>query len=191
MGCPACGLPKGCARHLRRPPPAVGRSVWPGRHRPAHAACDALVSSRADRHSTPACCSVAAATVDDAVAERMLAALNPREVGLALVPPDVAYPDPNRRCGKQAMARLMDSLRRAVCPPGQSVAPRGAAAPTGWHSSTPCLQRAPPKRSTAGSKRCAATPSVPEAHPATAGTHAYTATRPPRFNALQIKKPSK
>ena len=34
-------------------------------------------SRRADRHTTPTCRSVAAATVDDAVAERLLAALNP------------------------------------------------------------------------------------------------------------------
>ena len=41
-------------------------------------------SSRADRLTTPTCRSVAAATVDDAVAATLLAALTPEQVGLAL-----------------------------------------------------------------------------------------------------------
>jgi excisionase family DNA binding protein len=41
-------------------------------------------SRRADRLTTPTCCSIAASTVDTAVAERLLAALNPTEVALAL-----------------------------------------------------------------------------------------------------------
>jgi excisionase family DNA binding protein len=45
-------------------------------------------SSRADRLTTPTCRSVAASTVDDAVAERLLAALNPPEVALALAAAD-------------------------------------------------------------------------------------------------------
>src|SRR5262249_35959929 len=45
-------------------------------------------SSRADRLTTPTCRSVAAATVDDAVAERLLAALTPAEVALALAAAD-------------------------------------------------------------------------------------------------------
>ncbi|MGH3432610.1 MAG: recombinase family protein [Thermocrispum sp.] len=45
-------------------------------------------SSRADRLTTPTCRSVAASTVDDAVAERLLAALNPTEVALALAAAD-------------------------------------------------------------------------------------------------------
>jgi DNA invertase Pin-like site-specific DNA recombinase len=45
-------------------------------------------SSRADRLTTPTCRSVTAATVDDAVAEFLLAALTPHEVGLALAAAD-------------------------------------------------------------------------------------------------------
>jgi DNA invertase Pin-like site-specific DNA recombinase len=45
-------------------------------------------SSRADRLTTPTCRSVSAATVDDAVADRLLAALTPHEVGLALAAAD-------------------------------------------------------------------------------------------------------
>jgi DNA invertase Pin-like site-specific DNA recombinase len=45
-------------------------------------------SSRADRLTTPTCRSVAASTVDNAVAERLLAALNPTEVALALAAAD-------------------------------------------------------------------------------------------------------
>jgi excisionase family DNA binding protein len=45
-------------------------------------------SSRADRLTTPTCRSVAASTVDDAVAERLLATLNPSEVALALAAAD-------------------------------------------------------------------------------------------------------
>ncbi|NKQ58743.1 recombinase family protein [Amycolatopsis sp. K13G38] len=45
-------------------------------------------SSRADRLTTPTCRSVAASTVDDAVAEQLLAALNPTEVALALAAAD-------------------------------------------------------------------------------------------------------
>ena len=45
-------------------------------------------SSRADRLTTPTCRSVTAATVDDAVAERLLAALTPQEVALALAAAD-------------------------------------------------------------------------------------------------------
>ncbi len=45
-------------------------------------------SSRADRLTTPTCRSVAAATVDDAVSARLLAALTPAEVALALAAAD-------------------------------------------------------------------------------------------------------
>ena len=45
-------------------------------------------SSRADRLTTPTCRSVCAATVDDAVAGALLAALTPHEVGLALAAAD-------------------------------------------------------------------------------------------------------
>ena len=45
-------------------------------------------SRRADRLTTPTCRSIAAATVDTAVAERLLAALNPTEIALALAAAD-------------------------------------------------------------------------------------------------------
>lgn len=45
-------------------------------------------SSRADRLTTPACRSIAASTIDNVVAERLLAALNPAEVALALATAD-------------------------------------------------------------------------------------------------------
>jgi DNA invertase Pin-like site-specific DNA recombinase len=45
-------------------------------------------SSRADQLTTPTCRSVCAATVDDAVADRLLATLTPHEVGLALAAAD-------------------------------------------------------------------------------------------------------
>ena len=44
--------------------------------------------SRADRLTTPTCRSIAASTVDDAVAERLLDALNPNEIALALAAAD-------------------------------------------------------------------------------------------------------
>ncbi len=58
-------------------------------------------SRRADRQSTPTCRSVAAATVDDAVADRLLAALNPHEVALALAAAD-AVADRHHRLGRAA-----------------------------------------------------------------------------------------
>ncbi len=58
-------------------------------------------SGRADRANTPTCRSVAAATVDDAVAGRLLAALNPQEVGLALAAAD-AVADRYHRLGRAA-----------------------------------------------------------------------------------------
>jgi DNA invertase Pin-like site-specific DNA recombinase len=45
-------------------------------------------SRRADRLTTPTCRSIAASTVDTAVAERLLAALNPTEITLALAAAD-------------------------------------------------------------------------------------------------------
>lgn len=58
-------------------------------------------SSRADRQTTPTCRSVAAATVDDAVADRLLAALNPHEVALAFAAAD-AVADRHHRVGRAA-----------------------------------------------------------------------------------------
>jgi excisionase family DNA binding protein len=58
-------------------------------------------SGRADRLTTPTCRSVAAATVDDAVTERLLAALNPNEIALALAAAD-AVADRHHRLGRAA-----------------------------------------------------------------------------------------
>ena len=58
-------------------------------------------SGRADRLTTPTCRSVAAATVDDAVADRLLAALNPHEVALALAAADEVA-DRHHRLGRAA-----------------------------------------------------------------------------------------
>jgi DNA invertase Pin-like site-specific DNA recombinase len=58
-------------------------------------------SGRADRRTTTTCRSVAAATVDDAVAGALLAALNPHEVALALAAAD-AVADRSRRLGRAA-----------------------------------------------------------------------------------------
>jgi DNA invertase Pin-like site-specific DNA recombinase len=56
-------------------------------------------SGRADRATTATCRSVAAATVDDAVATRLLTALNPHEVALALAAAD-AVADRHHRLGR-------------------------------------------------------------------------------------------
>jgi hypothetical protein len=58
-------------------------------------------SGRADRLTTPTCRSVAAATVDDAVTERLLAALNPNEIALALAAADEVA-DRHQRVGRAA-----------------------------------------------------------------------------------------
>jgi DNA invertase Pin-like site-specific DNA recombinase len=54
------------------------------RYHPDGRAAYECAASRADQMATPGCRSVAAATLDEAVAERLLAALNPEEVALAL-----------------------------------------------------------------------------------------------------------
>jgi DNA invertase Pin-like site-specific DNA recombinase len=54
------------------------------RYHPGGRAAYECAASRADQTATPGCRSVAAATLDEAVAERLLAALNPEEVALAL-----------------------------------------------------------------------------------------------------------
>jgi DNA invertase Pin-like site-specific DNA recombinase len=58
-------------------------------------------SSRADRLTTPNCRSIAASTVDDAVTERLLEALNPNEIALALAAADEVA-DRHRRVGRAA-----------------------------------------------------------------------------------------
>ena len=58
-------------------------------------------SSRADRLTTPNCRSVAASTVDEAVTERLLEALNPNEIALALAAADEVA-DRHQRVGRAA-----------------------------------------------------------------------------------------
>ncbi|HEX9498775.1 MAG TPA: recombinase family protein [Mycobacterium sp.] len=58
-------------------------------------------SARADRLTTPTCRSVAASTVDSAVAERLLEALNPNEIALALAAADEVA-DRYQRVGRAA-----------------------------------------------------------------------------------------
>jgi DNA invertase Pin-like site-specific DNA recombinase len=60
-----------------------GRPMSTRYHRDGRAAYE-CAASRADQTATSGCRSVAAATLDEAVAERLLAALNPEEVTLAL-----------------------------------------------------------------------------------------------------------
>jgi DNA invertase Pin-like site-specific DNA recombinase len=58
-------------------------------------------SARADRLTTPTCRSIAASTVDSAVAERLLEALNPNEIALALAAADEVA-DRHQRVGRAA-----------------------------------------------------------------------------------------
>ena len=58
-------------------------------------------SGRADRLTTPTCRSIAASTVDDAVAEQLLNTLNPNEIALALAAADEVA-DRHQRVGRAA-----------------------------------------------------------------------------------------
>jgi hypothetical protein len=58
-------------------------------------------SARADRLTTPTCRSIAASTVDSAVAERLLEALNPNEITLALAAADQVA-DRHQQVGRAA-----------------------------------------------------------------------------------------
>jgi DNA invertase Pin-like site-specific DNA recombinase len=66
---------------------SCGRPMTTRYHRNGHAAYECS-ASRADQMATPTCRSITAVTVDDAVAERLLDALNPDEVALALAAAD-------------------------------------------------------------------------------------------------------
>jgi DNA invertase Pin-like site-specific DNA recombinase len=77
-------------------------------------------SSRADRLTTPTCRSVAAATVDDAVADVLLAALTPDQVALALSAADEVADRHQRvsRAAELAVERARydaDRAERALC----------------------------------------------------------------------------
>lgn len=66
---------------------SCGRPMTTRYHRNGHAAYECS-ASRADQMATPSCRSITAITVDGAVAERLLDALNPDEVALALAAAD-------------------------------------------------------------------------------------------------------
>jgi DNA invertase Pin-like site-specific DNA recombinase len=66
---------------------SCGRPMSTRYHRNGHAGYECS-ASRADHMATPTCRSISASTVDDAVAERLLAALNPEEMALALAAAD-------------------------------------------------------------------------------------------------------
>jgi DNA invertase Pin-like site-specific DNA recombinase len=82
IGCGSCGKPMRTNYHTDQ--------------RPSYEC-----SSRADRLTTPNCRSIAASTVDDAVAERLLEALNPNEIALALAAADEVA-DRHQRVGRAA-----------------------------------------------------------------------------------------
>ena len=82
IACGSCGKPM--------------RTNYHSDNRPAYEC-----SSRADRLTTPTCRSVTATTVDDAVAARLLAALTPQEVALALAAADQVA-DRRHRVGRAA-----------------------------------------------------------------------------------------
>lgn len=77
-------------------------------------------SRRADRLTTPTCRSIAASTIDKAVAERLLTALNPAEVALALAAAD-AVADRRQRLSRAAELAVeraryeADRAERAFC----------------------------------------------------------------------------
>lgn len=66
---------------------SCGRPMSTRYHRNGHAAYECS-ASKADQMSTSTCRSITAVTVDEAVAERLLDALNPEEVALALAAAD-------------------------------------------------------------------------------------------------------
>jgi DNA invertase Pin-like site-specific DNA recombinase len=81
---------------------SCGRPMTTRYHRNGHAAYECS-ASRADQMATPTCRSISAATVDDAVAERLLDALNPDEVALALAAADEVA---DRRARRSRAAEL-------------------------------------------------------------------------------------
>ncbi|HEV8650477.1 MAG TPA: hypothetical protein VG276_13975 [Actinomycetes bacterium] len=88
-------------------------------HRNGHAAYECS-ASRADQTATATCRSISAVSVDDAVAERLLDALNPEEVALALAAADEVA---DRRARRSRAAELAveraryqaDRAERAFC----------------------------------------------------------------------------
>ena len=93
---------------------SCGRAMSTRYHRNGHAAYE-CAASRADQMATPTCRSISAVTVDDAVAERLLSALDPEEVALALAAADeVADRRASRsRAGELAVERARYDAQRA------------------------------------------------------------------------------
>ncbi len=81
---------------------SCGRPMSTRYHRNGHAAYECS-ASRADQTATPTCRSISAVTIDDAVAERLLDALNPDEVALALAAADEVT---DRRARRSRAAEL-------------------------------------------------------------------------------------
>ncbi|MCV7146960.1 hypothetical protein H7I92_13975 [Mycobacterium riyadhense] len=79
-------------------------------------------SGRADRATTRTCRSVAVATVDDAVAGRLLAALNPDEVALALAAADEVA-DRHHRLGRAAELAVERAHLEGPTAPSEPSAP--------------------------------------------------------------------
>lgn len=75
---------------------SCGRAMSTRYHRNGHAAYECS-ASRADQMATPTCRSITAGSVDEAVAERLLDALNPEEVALALAAADEVADRHSRR----------------------------------------------------------------------------------------------
>jgi DNA invertase Pin-like site-specific DNA recombinase len=93
---------------------SCGRPMSTRYHRNGHPAYE-CAASRADQMATPTCRSVSAATVDDAVAERVLEALTPEEVSLALAAADEVTERRSRasRAGELAVERARYEAQRA------------------------------------------------------------------------------
>lgn len=93
---------------------SCGRPMSTRYHRNGHGAYECS-ASRADQMATPTCRSIAAASVDDAVAEALLAALNPHEVALALAAADEVADRRARRsrAGELAVERARYEAERA------------------------------------------------------------------------------
>ena len=81
---------------------SCGRPMSTRYHRNGHAAYECS-ASRADQTATATCRSISAVSVDEAVAERLLEALNPQEVALALAAADEVA---DRRARRSRAAEL-------------------------------------------------------------------------------------
>jgi DNA invertase Pin-like site-specific DNA recombinase len=81
---------------------SCGRPMSTRYHRDGNAAYECS-ASRADHMATPTCRSITAATIDEAVSERLLEALNPDEVALALAAADEVS---DRRARRSRAAEL-------------------------------------------------------------------------------------